>query len=414
MNQANRIARAHITMAAVYLVVALLSLLDYILALFGIIQPLGNLYWFRLHLITIGVLAQAVMGVLPLLLARRLNVRTPSPTALWILFGLLNVGLLLLAFGQVLWIAWQRSSGAWILLVTLSVWLGLLVQMWFRAPRPRAIEAAFYLAGPAYLLLGVLMALTMLEGWPSPQGYQAVKESHVHNNIFGFTGMVFAGVALDVLPALFGRSLARPGWVKATFWLMVVGAFALWLGPYFRVTLFMGGGLLLYVAGTLLMLANVFLTLRRPTPVPAVNATHFLASYLWIAAPAIATLTFVILGPERLQLARLELGVTQGLVYGLILQIVLAFLPAMSSRILAGQWNPPIQPSEGSRFSLILLNLSVAAVWLASVLLPWSQARSIVAIAYVLVIVAALPYLWRLLRVLRTTRTPLPVAVVQV
>ena len=121
----------------------------------------------------------------------------------------------------------------------------------------------------------------------------------------------------------------------------------------------------------------------------------------------------MILGPERLQLARLELGVTQGLVYGLILQIVLAFLPAMSSRILAGQWNPPIQPGEGSRFSLILLNLSVAAVWLASVLLPWNQARPVVAIAYVLVIVAALPYLWRLLRVLRTTRTPLPVAAVQ-
>ena len=116
MNESTRIVRAHVTMAAIYLVVALLSLLDYILALFGIIQPLGNLYWFRLHLITIGVLAQAVMGVLPLLLARRLDVRTPSPTVLWILFGLLNAGLLLLAFGQVLGIAWQRSSGAWILL----------------------------------------------------------------------------------------------------------------------------------------------------------------------------------------------------------------------------------------------------------------------------------------------------------
>ena len=56
---------------------------------------------------------------------------------------------------------------------------------------------------------------------------------------------------------------------------MVVGAFGLWLGPYFRVTPIMGGGLVMYVAGTVLMLANVFLTLRRPTPVPAVNATTF-------------------------------------------------------------------------------------------------------------------------------------------
>ena len=79
MNQPNRIVRAHVTMAAVYLIVALLSLLDYSLALFGIIQPLGNLDWFRLHLITIGVLAQAGMGVVPLLLARRLDVGTPVP-----------------------------------------------------------------------------------------------------------------------------------------------------------------------------------------------------------------------------------------------------------------------------------------------------------------------------------------------
>jgi hypothetical protein len=102
MNDSSRVARAHVTMAAIYLIVALLSLVDYVLALFGLIQPLGNLYWFRLHLITIGVLAQAVFGILPLLLAKRLGVAAPGQTISWFLFGALNIGLLLLAFGQVL------------------------------------------------------------------------------------------------------------------------------------------------------------------------------------------------------------------------------------------------------------------------------------------------------------------------
>ncbi len=276
MTASTRIARAHITLAAVYLVVALLSLVDFILAQFGLAPSLGNLYWFRLHMITIGVLAQAVMGVLPLLLARQLRTAPPNPAAQWAVLALLNLGLLLLSFGQVLWCQPLRSSGGWVLLVTLTAWLALLVQMWRRAPRPRPLEAAFFLAGPSYLLLGVLMALSMLESWPSPAGYQAVKESHVHNNIFGFTGIVLAGVALNVLPGLFGRSLA-----------------------------------------------------------------------------------------------------------------------------------------EGSRWSLLLLNLSVAAVWLASIVLPWSEARAIVAAAYGLLLVATLPYVWRLFRMLRCARTQPALATLQ-
>ncbi len=400
MPHATSITRAHITMAAIYLVVALLSLFDFILAQFGLIAPLENLYWFRLHMITIGVLAQAVMGVLPLLLARRLRVAAPTGALPWILFGLLNLGLLLLSFGQVLWNQPLRSSGGWVLLLTLSLWLAALAQMWRRAPRPRPLAAGFFLAGPSFLWLGVLMALTILEGWPSPQGYQAVKESHVHSNIFGFTGITVAGVILNVLPALFGRDLARPQWVRPIFWLMTVGAFLLWLGPYIGVILIMGGGLLLYVIGLALTLANFYLTRRGAA---AVQGTHLLTSYLWVAAPAVATIAFVLFGPDQVSLTELEAGVTQGLVYGWILQIVLAFLPALSRRLLTGNgdWAAALRPEEGSRFSLILLNLSVAAVWLASILLPWDQARPIVAIAYLFLIVATLPYLrifWQALR----------------
>lgn len=401
-----RIARVHVSLALVYLVVALLSLVDFILAQFGLAPSLGNLYWFRLHMITIGVLVQAVMGVLPLLLARQLRTTPPAAAAQWTLLALLNLGLLLLSFGQVLWNQPLRSSGGWVLLLAVALWLALLAQMWRRAPRPRPLEAAFFLSGPSYLWLGVLMALSMLEGWPALVSTQGVKESHIHNNIFGFTGIVLAGVALNVLPALFGRSLARPAWVRPTFWLMTVGAFFLWLGPYIGVTPVMGGGLLVYVAGIGLMLANVWQTLRRPTPVRPVHGTHWLISYIWIAAPAVATIAYVLLGPERVTLTELELGVMQGLVYGWILQIVLAFLPAVGGRVLGGAdgWNPPISPAEGSRASLILLNLSVAAIWLASIVLPWAQARPIVAVAYGLLIVATLPYLWRLWRLLRGAR----------
>jgi len=414
MPPSTRIARAHVIMAAIYLVVALLSLLDFILAQFGLIAPLENLYWFRLHMITIGVLAQAVMGMLPLLLARRLRTSAPATGTQWALFGLLNLGLLLLSFGQVLWNQPLRSSGGWVLLITLSLWVYTLAQMWRRAPRPRPTAAGFFLVGPSFLWLGVLMAQTMLESWPSPQGYQAVKESHVHSNIFGFTGIVVAGVILNVLPALFGRELARPQWVKPTFWLMSVGAFALWLGPYIGVIVIMGGGLLLYVIGLALTLANFYLTRRALAPAAGQGAqgpqgTHLFASYIWVVAPALATLAYVILGPQQISLAALEAGVTQGLVYGWILQIVLAFLPALSRRILSGngEWGPALRPDEGSRFSLILLNLSVAVVWLASIVLPWNQGRGPVTVAYIFLIVATLPYLrifWQTLRHLSPSR----------
>ncbi len=173
----------------------------------------------------------------------------------------------------------------------LGLWYVVVARVAWAAPRPRPPAWGFYLAAPAYLLLGVLMALTLIEGWPAPVGYQAVKESHIHLNIFGFTGLMLAGVAMDVLPALYGRPLARMGWSRPLLALMAGGAFALWLGPYSGVLPIMGAGLLLYVAGLVGVLARVFLTLRRPVPVPTTHGLWFLASYGWIAAPVLAPVT---------------------------------------------------------------------------------------------------------------------------
>ncbi len=397
----NTVARAHFVLALVYGFVALLSLLDFTLAQFGLLPELNNLYWFRLHVLTIGLLVQAAFGVLPLLLARRLSTDAPASWQRWLVFALLNAGLLLLAVGQVAGVQWQRSAGGIILLVAALSEIILLAAIWRRAPRPRPILGGFYLAAPFYLLLGILMALTMIDGWWSPRGFQAVKESHIHANIFGFTGILVAGVALDVLPALFGRTLARPRWVTPTFWLMAVGALGLWLGPYLGVLPVIGGSLLIYVGGLALMLANFFLTTHRPTPVRIVNGAHLLLSYIWIAAPAIATLFFVLLGPDNVPLARLELGVTQGLIYGWLTQIALAFLPLAVVRFSSGRWEQVIARQEGSWFTLVVLNLAVAVIWLASVLMQWQQARPLVAIAYLFVFIAMLPYLLRLAQALR-------------
>lgn len=155
------------------------------------------------------------------------------------------------------------------------------------------------------------------------------------------------------------------------------------------------------------MLANVWQTLRRPAPVPSVLSVQWLVSYLWIAAPAVAAVVFALLRPQRLTVAAAELGVMQGLIYGWILPIVLGFLPAVGGRVLGGaeDWNPPISPAEGSRASVILLNLAVAAIWLASIVLPWEQARPIVAAAYGLLIVATLSYVRRLWRMVKGART---------
>jgi cytochrome c oxidase cbb3-type subunit I len=390
--------RIFYTMAAIYLVLAVLSLIDKVLIQFGLAPALTNLYWLRLHLLTIGVLAQAVLGTLPHLLADRLGVKPPRAAGQWVVWSLLNVGLLLLEVGQVGVVAWQIHSGVTLLLVAVLLQLGILAQMWRRASGPRPTVTGFYLVAPGFLLLGVLMAMSMLMNWWAPVDYLGVKEAHVHANIFGFTGIVVAGVVLDRLPLLFGRTLARPQWVTITLWLMVIGGLGLWLGPYVGSLAIIGGSLLLYVAGTGLMLANFAITTHHPTPVRIVNGAHVLLSYLWIAAPAVATIFYVMLGPERVPLARLESGITQGLIYGWILQLVLALLPIMVLRSRLDRTAPVIRRHEGSWFTLIVLNASVAVIWLASLLLPQSLVGPVVSVAYLFVIAAILPYLrilWR-------------------
>lgn len=395
---------AYFITAALYLVFALLTVLAYALAQFGWIGTIPNLYWLRMHALTIGVLAQALLGVLPALSAQRLRSPAPPRWVLWTVFVLLNSGLLLLEIGQVTVTAGPIHSGGMLLLAAVTVEVGLLLWLWRRAAAPRPLVTGFYLAAPGFLLLGVLMALTLLLGWWSPAGYQATKESHIHANIFGFTGLAIAGLALDRLPALFGRTLARPQWIKPIFWLMLIGAFALWLGPYIGVIPIMGGGLLLYVSGTVLMLANLFITTHRPHPVRIVNGAQVLISYLWIAAPAVATLVYVLLGPNRLPRATVEAGVMQGLVYGWILQLVLALLPVAVLRQRTGDTWRIIGRREGSWFTLVLLNLAVAVIWLASILLPWPTARPLVTIGYLLVVVATLPVLRILYFSLQPTR----------
>jgi hypothetical protein len=154
-----------------------------------------------------------------------------------------------------------------------------------------------------------------------------------------------------------------------------------------------GGSLLLYATGTALMLANFAVTTHRPTPVRIVNGAHVFLSYFWIAAPAIATVFYVTLGPERMPLARLESSIMQGLIYGWILQLVLALLPLMVVRSHPDRAERVIQRSEGSWFTLIVLNTAVAVIWLSSLLLSPSSAGPVVSIAYLFVIAAIVPYL---------------------
>ncbi len=395
---------AFLAAAAIYLVFALSTVLAYALAQFGWMAAIPNLYWLRVHALTIGVLAQTLLGLLPGLFASRSRSPAPPPWTLWAVFALLNSGLLLLELGQVSVTAWPIHSGGVLLLAAISVEVGLLLWLWRRSTAPRPAVVGFYLAAPGFLLLGVLMALTLLLGWWSPVGHQATKESHIHANIFGFTGLAIAGLALDRLPALFGRTLARPQWIKRTLWLMVIGALALWFGPYAGVIPIMAGGLLLYVTGLVLMLANFFITTHRPHPVRFANCAQVLISYLWIAAPVVATVAFVLLGADRLPLAKLEAGVTQGLVYGWILQLVLALLPLAVLRYRTRDASRVISRQEGSWFTLILLNGAVAVIWLASILLPWPVVRPLVAIGYLLLVVAALPALLILWRAFRTPR----------
>jgi hypothetical protein len=219
---------------------------------------------------------------------------------------------------------------------------------------------------------------------------------HIHANNWGFMSLVFAGLIVDLYPGFSGRGLAWPRSVQPIFWLMTRGALGLVLGPWLNALYFSVPGLLLHLAGTFWLVANMLLPaladvrLRR-----TVGIWHLITSYVWILAPVLVA-PLIILKVPGFPGAGIEQNAPQALVYGWVLQFAIALIPYLLSRALA-----PGRPATlgGNWFSLAAVHLGGAFLW-ASIFIKDYQAP-LHGTAYAFWVAALLPAAWELWRIVR-------------
>lgn len=377
-----------ILMAGLYLVIDAIAVTALALEIAGAIPPVPGINWTRIHLLTIGVVTQAIAGILPVIVAQKLGGTPPGPRATWSIWLLINGGFALLLMSMPAGRGIVAAAGATAIFAGIVVLLAAIHRQHACPPVGARHGLRFFIAGPIFFLFGILLALSLLLNWPAPGGYAGVLESHVHANIWGFVAIVAAGILLDRVPALANRALRFPALVPTTSWLLVAGAAGLVAGPWLGSLPLIVVGLGLYVVGTVLLLVNLVGTVvggRTFSP----NLAHVLVAYVWMFVPAIAAPAAVLITGE-LPAGALERAAISGLVTGWLLQLAIGTLPGFVGAP-AGAPGAP----RGSWLSVASLNIGVLILWTAAFADPAAWAALNVA-GYGLVVLGWLPPLFEI------------------
>lgn len=349
----------------------------------------SGLRWLRVHLVTLGILAEVLFGLLPTVAASRAGGRRPAVR--WDVWLALNAGLLTLLVGVPLVNGPLILAGGTLVFVAVGLLLVQLRALGGEAsaagPRPPGPGRPFYLAGLTFLLVGVVVGTGLWIGWPAALRIAVPLETHIHANTFGFLGLTFAGLLADLYPGFAGRPLAWPRSVRPIFWLMALGALLLVLGPWLDLLRITMPGVALYLIATLWLAANVLKPLLGDRAAWSPGTLHLTLAYLWFLAPILAA-PMVMMNPAARLSAGIEQSAPQGLIYGWALQLGYALLPYLLVRFLL-----PGQPARlgGSWLSLATLNLGAACLW-ASMLVEPARA-TLYAAAYLLFAVSLLAIL---------------------
>lgn len=371
--------------ATFYLIVAIVAVLDASLASFNLAPWLVGLPWLRVHFITLGVLTETVFGVLPAFVAGRRGAAVPATR--WDIWLLLNAGFATLLVGA------PSINTTLIIIGGVLIFIAaMLLMMQLRSnaePATSSGSLKFYLAGLAYLLVGILIGAGLWAGWSEPLHIGIPKEAHIHANSWGFASLVFAGLLVDLLPALTGQPLASRRMINAVFWAMTLGALGLVLGPWLGGNLAATGpGLVLHIGATVTLLILLARALRAGGRYARAGAWHLSLSYVWILLPVMIA-PLILLKVGNMPGADIEATAPQALVYGWMGQFLFGVMPYLAARWLL---HDSAARLGGNWLSLVGVNLGAALIW-ASILLPTIHGP-LHATAYILLGVALVAAAW--------------------
>ena len=373
-------------MAVFYLIVAAVMAADAALTSFALLPWFTGLPWLRVHFITLGVFTEAIFGVLPAFVAARRSAAPPATR--WDIWLMLNAGLVVLIAGIPSISAGLIITGGTLVFIAVIL-LVLQVRGLGAAAGAGSGSLKFYAAGLVYLLVGILVGTGLWVGWNEPLRLGVPKEVHIHANSWGFASLVFAGLLIDLAPALTGAALASRRTLTLIFWAMTLGALGLVLGPW------LGGnllatvpGLVLHIAATVGLLAVLVQALRRHGLFRSAGAWHLVLAYTWILLPVLVA-PLILLGVAGIPGADIEATAPQALIYGWMLQFLFAVVPYFTARWLLHDGQARL---GGNWLCLAAVNLGSALVW-ASIFMV--DLRSpLHAVAYVLLGISLLAAAW--------------------
>ncbi|MCL7452411.1 MAG: hypothetical protein M8467_05120 [Anaerolineae bacterium] len=326
----------YLLMSLFYFSIAIVATLGSALVSADFVASVGNLRWLRVHFITLGMLTQAVLGVLPGLVAARAGNRTPRTR--WDIWLVYNAGLLGLLVGIPLINEPMMIAGGTLVMIAVA-----LVAWQLRglkaagssgpAQSPGGSSGWFYRVALGYLLLGSFIGTGLWLGWGNWLHLPAPKEVHVHSNLWGFAALLLAGFLLELVP---GRDLRQPGWqrsVKAVFWLMVLGALGLAAGPWIENTTIETVGLVAHTVGTVWLLVRWARAQRQRASCALPGALHLVTSYFWLLV-AVAMAPLIVFTPARDIAQQIAQQGGPILIYGWLLQFSYGLIPYLFRRSL--------------------------------------------------------------------------------
>lgn len=313
-----------------FLAVALLLAIYDAIQWAGFADRVSWITWSHIHFVTIGGFTQLIFGMLPQLMARKLDQAAPSARYMWGNFLALNSALLFVWYGRSFGSTTLYDIGVFISVVIVLGLFFVLARLVIQSDWEAAKDATvgLYLLSPLVFLYGLAMAFELFSHpglYDLPGGWWDMREAHVHANAWGFLGFAAIGTLYDIFPRLVGTRLYSERLKNYSFWFLAAGIGPLSVGP----ALAMGRtvtatGLVLFAVGYLMFVYNLIRTYQGGTS--SGLSLSVLVAQAWILGPA-GFAPFILFGvPIGIQHEWIEAGALHFFFVGWALPVAFAGL----------------------------------------------------------------------------------------